>query len=82
LFAFDVMGSAGFGKAFNGLDSGVEHPASKGVHDHMAMLGMLQTVPWLLNLLGSIPGAAAGFSEFFGVCGMEMTEKERVSCSA
>lgn len=78
LFSFDVMGEIGFSKDFHSIRSGQEHPASKAVHDHLAILGVMQTVPWLLNLLSIIPGAAAGFSEFFSVCEQEMAEKERV----
>jgi hypothetical protein len=78
LFAFDIMGEIGFGKDFNSVASGHEHPAIKSVHEHVAVLGLLQTVPWFLNLMGAIPGAAAGFSDFFGICQREMDEKERV----
>ena len=77
---FDVMGDVGFGKDFNNLGSGVEHPAIKAVHSHMTMLGILSTVPWLLNILGSIPGAAAGYSEFFSFCADQIREKRQVCC--
>jgi cytochrome P450 len=76
-FSFDVMGEVGLGKDFGNLTSGTEHPAIKGVHDHMAMLGVLSTVPWLLNILGSIPGAAAGYSEFFKFCSDEIRAKNK-----
>jgi hypothetical protein len=79
-FSFDVMGEVGFGKDFNNLTSGVEHSAIKGVHSHMTMLGIMSTVPWLLNVLGSIPGAAAGYSEFFSFCAGQIREKHKVSC--
>lgn len=59
--SFDIMGDVGFGKDFQNLNSGIEHPAIKGVHDHMAVLGVLGHVPWLLNVIGRIPGAAAGY---------------------
>ncbi|KAF2470653.1 cytochrome P450 [Lindgomyces ingoldianus] len=76
-FSFDVMGEVGFGKDFNNLVSGVEHPAIQGVHAHMTMLGIMSTVPWLLNLLSSIPGAAAGYSEFFSFCAGQIREKHK-----
>jgi len=76
-FSFDVMGEVGFGKDFNNLTSGVEHPAIKGVHAHMTMLGIMSTVPWLLNVLGSIPGAAAGYSDFFSFCAGQIREKHK-----
>lgn len=76
-FSFDVMGEVGFGKDFNNLTSGVEHPAIKGVHAHMTMLGIMSTVPWLLNVLGSIPGAAAGYTDFFSFCASQIREKHK-----
>lgn len=80
-FSFDVMGEVGFGKDFNNLVSGVEHTAIKGVHSHMTMLGIMSTVPWLLNVLSSIPGAAAGYSEFFSFCAGQIREKHQVCIS-
>jgi hypothetical protein len=77
-FSFDVMGEVGFGKDFNNLNTGVEHSAIKGVHSHMTMLGIMSTVPWLLNILGSIPGAAAGYTEFFSFCAGQIREKHKV----
>ncbi|KAF7596101.1 hypothetical protein BBP40_003363 [Aspergillus hancockii] len=63
--SFDIMGEVGFGKDVNNLTTGVEHPAIKGIHDHMHVLGVLSHVPWLLNMMGRIPGATAGYSGFF-----------------
>lgn len=79
--SFDIMGAVGFGKEFNNLDTGVEHPAIKGVHDHMAILGTLGHVPWFLNLASRIPGAASGYSSFFKWCGDEIERKQKVRCS-
>jgi hypothetical protein len=73
------MGEVGLGTDFNGLNSGEQAAAAKAIDDHFALLGVLQTTPWLLNLLGTIPGAAAGFSNFFGICEREIAKKERVS---
>lgn len=79
-FSFDVMGDVGFGKDFNNLNSGVEHPAIKGVHDHMKAIGILNAVPWFTNILGSIPGAAAGYNGFFSFCSGQIREKHQVRC--
>lgn len=76
-FSFDVMGEVGLGKNFDNLTSGVEHSAIQGVHDHMTMLGILSTVPWLLNVLSCIPGAAAGYTDFFNFCSSEIREKNK-----
>lgn len=77
--AFDIMGEVGFSKDFDNLATGKEHPAIKGIHDHMLILGILSNVPWLLNIIGSIPGAAAGYTGFFNWCSSEINEKEKAS---
>lgn len=77
--SFDVMGEVGFSKDFDNLATGKEHPAIKGIHDHMLILGILSNVPWLLNIIGSIPGAAAGYTGFFNWCSSEIKEKAKAS---
>lgn len=79
LLSFDIMGDVGFGKDFGGLEAGTEHPAIKGIHDHMALLGIMSTVPWMLNLLSRIPGAAAGYAGFFSWCSNELNTKIQAS---
>lgn len=79
--SFDIMGEVGFGKDFGGLANGTEHPAIKGIHEHMAVLGVLSNVPWLLNLASSIPGATAGYAGFFGWCASEIEAKQKVRFS-
>ncbi|KAL4801865.1 cytochrome P450 [Aspergillus unguis] len=73
--SFDIMGVVGFGKEFNNLVTGVEHPGIKAVHDHMAMLGTMGHIPWLLNLISHIPGATAGMTGFFSWCEDEVVQK-------
>lgn len=77
-FAFDVMGDVGFSKDFGNLASGREHPAIKGIHDHMSILGLLSLVPWFLYIVGCIPGAASGYTGFFSWCSNEIREKQKV----
>ncbi|OJK03510.1 hypothetical protein ASPACDRAFT_49664 [Aspergillus aculeatus ATCC 16872] len=76
--SFDVMGDVGFGKNFGNLITGVEHPAIKGIHDHMAILGVLGHVPWFLNLVSRVPGATTAYSDFFKWCGDEIERKQKV----
>ncbi|KAF2645995.1 putative benzoate 4-monooxygenase cytochrome P450 [Massarina eburnea CBS 473.64] len=76
-FSFDVMGEIGFSKDFNNLTTGVEHIAIKGVHDHMNMLGIMSMIPWLLNMLSCIPGAASGYTDFFNFCSQEIHAKTK-----
>ncbi|RAK81785.1 cytochrome P450 [Aspergillus fijiensis CBS 313.89] len=76
--SFDVMGDVGFGKNFGNLTTGVEHPAIRGIHDHMAILGVLGHVPWFLNLVSHVPGATAAYSGFFKWCGDEIERKQKI----
>ncbi|OJD33853.1 cytochrome p450 [Diplodia corticola] len=77
LLTFDIMGSVGFGKDFGGLKSGIEHPAIKGIHDHMEILGIMATVPWLLNIASKIPGATAGYAPFRDWCDEQVRTKHQ-----
>ena len=73
--SFDVMGDVGLGKDFDNLGTGVEHPAIKAIHDHMGVIGTMGHLPWLLNIVNRIPGAASGYSSFFDWCGGEIERK-------
>lgn len=74
-----TIGKVGFGKEFNSVINGEEHPAIEGVHSSMNVLGIVSHVPWLLNMMGKIPGAAAAYQEFFAWCGSEIEAKKKVS---
>ncbi|KAL4812321.1 cytochrome P450 [Aspergillus spinulosporus] len=65
---FDIMGKVGFGKELNNLSTGMEHPGIKAIHDHMAILGVMGHVPWLLDLFSHLPGATSSMAEFFKWC--------------
>ncbi|KAI1135583.1 monooxygenase [Hypoxylon sp. FL0543] len=72
---FDIMGSAGFGKDFGCVASGEKHPAIQAIHDHMYILAVLSHVPWLLNLLGRLPGATEGYVPFWDYCQSQLRAK-------
>ncbi|KAI1372782.1 putative benzoate 4-monooxygenase cytochrome P450 [Hypoxylon crocopeplum] len=74
---FDSVGEVGFGKSFGCVSSGIEHSAIKGIHDHMAVLGVMGLVPWLLNLLTRIPGATAGYAPMFSYCASRVEENRK-----
>lgn len=76
-FAFDLLGDLGFSKDFGQLETGIEHHAIKPIHHHIKLLGIFQTVPWLLYLLSSIPGAAAEYSDIFEFCASEIRSKRK-----
>ncbi|KAL5003366.1 cytochrome P450 [Aspergillus recurvatus] len=71
------MGNVGFGKEFNNLSTGVEHPGIKAVHDHMAIQGVMGHVPWLLNLISHLPGATSAMADFFEWCEDEVVQKHK-----
>lgn len=75
--SFDIMGEVGFGKDFGGIASGTEHPAIKGIHSHMEILGIMSHVPWFLNLISRVPGAAASYAGFFSWCAAEIKAKQK-----
>jgi hypothetical protein len=77
-FTFDTMGLVGFGKDFNMLDEGSEHSAIKALHDQMTVLGVLSSLPWLLSMLGAIPGLAGSYALFTKWCGDQGEEKQKV----
>lgn len=76
---FDVMGEVGLGQDFGSVASGTEHPAIKAIHDHLLILGIVSHLPWLLNLASRIPGATAGYAEFFRYCDTQVNTKTKVS---
>lgn len=78
IFSFDVMGDTGFGTDFGSLGSGTEHLASKEIHRFLWIVGVVQSVPWLPNLLSSLPGANVGFATFFDLCGRVLEDKQKV----
>ncbi|GMG41861.1 unnamed protein product [Aspergillus oryzae var. brunneus] len=78
LFTFDIMGDIGFGKNFGNLTTGKAHPAISAIRDHMRVIAVVSHLPWLLNMLGKIPGAAAGYQGFFKWCTDQVETKRKV----
>ncbi|KAI2629259.1 putative benzoate 4-monooxygenase cytochrome P450 [Hypomontagnella submonticulosa] len=75
--SFDIMGDVGFGKRFDCVSTGIEHPAIKAIHDHMIVLGIMSHVPWLINMLARIPGVTAGYASFFNYCHSQIAAKQK-----
>ncbi|KKY13134.1 putative cytochrome p450 [Diplodia seriata] len=76
-FALDVIGDVGLGTEFRSLDHGTDHPAIKGVHESMAIIGFLSSVPWLLKILTDTPGATRKFLLFKQYCSNQVALKEK-----
>ncbi|PIG82069.1 cytochrome P450 [Aspergillus arachidicola] len=77
LFTFDIMGDIGFGKDFGNLTTGRAHSAISAVRDHMRVIAVVSHLPWLLNMLGKIPGAAAGYQGIFKWCTDQVETKRK-----
>lgn len=77
-FSFDVMGEVGLGKDLETLRSGKTHPTIKGIHDSMAIIGLLTPVPWLLTMLAAVPGAASKLTAFMNYCAGQVKDKQKV----
>ncbi|KAK7618291.1 putative benzoate 4-monooxygenase cytochrome P450 [Phyllosticta citricarpa] len=77
LLAFDVMGEVAFSKDFGDVEQGVEQPAIAEMHSHMAFVGTLMHVPWLLNFLGRLRGATGSYGLFFSWCRNQLAEKQK-----
>ncbi|CAH0055864.1 unnamed protein product [Clonostachys solani] len=73
--AFDIMGKVAFGKDFDCLIEGREHPAIGGMDESMETINTIGQIPWLLYYLSRIPGATAGYTEFFKMCSDTIEKK-------
>jgi hypothetical protein len=77
-YSFDVMGEVGFSRDFGNLVTGQEHPGIQVMHSLMGFVGVLSPVPWLLNALGKVPGAARALADFDMICQDVLAHKEAV----
>jgi hypothetical protein len=82
MFSFDAMGEVGFSKDFNMLTDEKEHQAVKALHDSMVFVATMTHVPWLMQLMGTIPGMTAVFEKFGSWCGQQVRQKQDVRVSA
>ncbi|KAJ4321021.1 hypothetical protein N0V94_003079 [Neodidymelliopsis sp. IMI 364377] len=76
-FSFDVMGDLSFGQDFGNLATGKEHPGIRSMHSYLWLFGVLSPVPWLMNLLMALPGAARALIDLDSVCLDVLERKEK-----
>lgn len=60
------------------LNSQKEHLAIQGLHESMAGVGVLGTVPWFMSMLSKLPGATGRFSPFTDWCSQQLKDKREV----
>ncbi|KAF5690423.1 pisatin demethylase cytochrome P450 [Fusarium circinatum] len=54
-YTFDIMGDLAFGKSFDMLESGVEHPFFTESHKALGFMGAFRRMVWFFPLVSSIP---------------------------
>ncbi|KAF3008944.1 hypothetical protein E8E13_011375 [Curvularia kusanoi] len=57
-YSFDVMGEVAFSHDFGNLRTGNDHPGIQVMHSFLGVASVIQPLPWLVNLLSMLPGAA------------------------
>lgn len=77
-YSFDVIGDVAFGKDFGNLVTGTEHSALKPIHEHIKAFAVLGPLPWLMNIMTTIPSASSIYTEIFGFCENEIRTKQKV----
>lgn len=79
-FSFDIMGEVGFSTDFQSLQKGVEHEATKPLHESMGLAyNVGATMPWLLSIVVRIPGASGAMEQFVKLCSHQLELKKDVS---
>ncbi|KAH8826626.1 cytochrome P450 [Flagelloscypha sp. PMI_526] len=75
-FAFDVMGDIGLGKDFKTVETGLEHPALRFIHQFMPIVSLAGTLPWLVRLRALFPrNRSEGFRALWEYSKEQVVEK-------
>jgi tryprostatin B 6-hydroxylase len=77
LYSFDVMGDLSFGRGFDCLTSGREHPAITLLNATMNQVGLFFP-PWLHLILLRIPGVARDWWRFLAFCSERLQARMRM----
>jgi len=72
------MGEIAFGRSFDMLKNGQSHFALDLLAEGMKPLGLFGPVPWMFNILSSIPGLGAGLAVFVSWCGDQVEQRKKV----
>ncbi|GFF54479.1 probable endo-1,4-beta-xylanase C [Aspergillus udagawae] len=77
LYSFDVMGDLSFGRGFDCLTTGREHPAITLLNATMNQVGLFFP-PWLHLILLRIPGVARDWWRFLAFCSERLQARMRM----
>ncbi|KAK0609046.1 Tryprostatin B 6-hydroxylase [Lasiodiplodia hormozganensis] len=78
MLAYDIMGVVSFGKDFGSLRAAKEVHAIKQLRDTMRSLGLLFSVPWVINFLSNMPGLGGAMGPFGAYCKRLVSEKRKM----
>lgn len=78
-YAFDIMGLIAFSKDYKQLDNSAEHHAIAAMHAQMDMTALVTPIPWIMYVLGCIPGMKTPLDLFTDYCASQMNERRAVS---
>lgn len=78
-YSFDVLGEVGFSKDSGSLATGVEHSVIKPIHEDIKVFEVISALLWLMNILGSIPGAASKYNVISSFCANKIRAKQKLS---
>lgn len=77
-FSFDIMGRIAFSKDFYQLNEAKEHFAIAAMHDQMAQVGLMGSVPWLMHIVVRMPFLGGATKTFFDYTRMQIDQRRQV----
>ncbi|KAJ6005682.1 hypothetical protein N7451_003626 [Penicillium sp. IBT 35674x] len=75
LYTFDIMGLIAFSKDYKQLDNSAEHYAIAAMHAQMDMTALVTPIPWVMYVLGCIPGMKTPLDHFTDYSASQMNER-------
>ncbi|KAL1617437.1 hypothetical protein SLS56_010980 [Neofusicoccum ribis] len=75
--SYDLMGVIGYSRDFGNLKSSQEHAAVQNLRQAQVMLGYLKPVPWLINIMMSLPGASGAIAPFNEYCSQLVLDRQK-----
>jgi cytochrome P450 len=73
--SFDIMGLVGYGYTFENTAKEISHPGLLAMRKAHAMFGQLRWAPWLMTMLGALPGGS-DFTPFLKLCADVVHERQ------
>ena len=75
---FDAVGRLAFGSDYKQLETGREHKAIAAIRKLLRVTVISSNLPWLANLMMSVPGMSNPSSDLRGIAAKEFEKREKV----